>query len=115
MVSGQFRLCQDERTIIYSGDGAGAFCPFPFIHNGSYYDSCTRNHKDGSMALAEHYWCPAPYHVDENNMFQLDGDVGKCLEFAYPEGICNSYLHICLTLKLQSFPLYDYIFSSLGS
>ena len=79
-------FCQDEREIIYSGSGAGSFCPLPFIHDGSFYDTCTKLAKDGATGVFEEfYWCPAPDHVDPEGQFALDGDVGKCLQFAYPE------------------------------
>ena len=33
VVTNKWAFCQDERTLIYDGSGAGTFCPMPFLYN----------------------------------------------------------------------------------
>lgn len=74
--------------------GAGHFCPFPFLFNGQYYDTCTRNKIDGnSNGLEAEYWCPSPFNVTINSenffgaaVFESGGQTGKCSDFPVPKG-----------------------------
>ncbi len=60
VVSGKWGLCQDERTIIYDGSGAGSFCPMPFLYNRQYFDTCTRKSSVQSTGFENYFWCPNP-------------------------------------------------------
>ena len=69
--------------------GAGSFCPFPYIFNRIYYDTCTRAKVDGTPNTVEKfYWCPSPEDVDRNNdnLFLIDGKYGICHEWNKPPG-----------------------------
>ena len=88
VVIGKWALCQDERTIIYDGSGAGQFCPMPFLYNHQFFDTCTRKNSNLSLGLEPFYWCPNPNSVDpsQQNLFTPGGNIGKCNTFLFPQG-----------------------------
>jgi len=86
VVAGKWTLCQDERTIIYKGSGAGYFCPMPFIYDRVYFDYCSRKNIVGPDGFSPFYWCPDPNHVGANNEYTAGNTIGECTEFLYPPG-----------------------------
>ena len=88
VLTGKAALCQDERTIIYDGSGAGNFCPMPFLYNREYYDTCTRKSSSQPIGFENFYWCPNPKSVNltQQNLFIANGSIGKCNNFLIPSG-----------------------------
>ncbi len=89
-------LCEDEREIIYDGDGADHFCPMPFIFDRVYYDRCSRKNNDPTgTGFNPYYWCPDPREVDGANTYDHANSkpIGKCPEYLYPmeNGCAESY------------------------
>ena len=83
-VPGKWIMCEDEREIIYDGDGAGYKCPMPFLYDRIYYDYCTRKSTTSPIGFNDFYWCPDPNHVGENNLYTAGDPVGKCTEILEP-------------------------------
>ena len=88
VLTGKAALCQDERTIIYDGSGAGNFCPMPFLYNREYYDTCTRKSSSQPVGFENFFWCPDPKSVNltQQNLFIANGSIGKCNNFLIPPG-----------------------------
>jgi hypothetical protein len=88
VVSGKWSLCQDERTIIYDGSGAGRFCPMPFLYNRQFYDTCTRKSSNLTVGFEPFFWCPNPDFVNmtQQNLFLPGGQIGMCNNFLIPAG-----------------------------
>jgi len=87
--SGKVALCQDERTIIVSGNGAGYFCPMPFFYNRIYFDTCTRKSSTSVQGLELFYWCPDPRATNNTpiaNTFTMGSNIGQCTDFLIPQG-----------------------------
>ncbi|XP_059089354.1 uncharacterized protein LOC131885346 [Tigriopus californicus] len=83
-------VCQDERLIIYDGGAQGWPCSFPFLFNGRFYDSCTRDMKNATSNETykiDRYWCPPQHFVHPKSKLWL-GDDSK------PEtyGFCNDLM-----------------------
>lgn len=92
VVFGKWSLCQDERKIIYDGDGAGYACPIPFILDRVMYDFCTRTKPDLSPGFADYFWCPDPNFVTAENEYSAPNPIGKCTDFLIPIG---EYVIVC--------------------
>lgn len=57
MESDKWGHCQDERLLGFDGtEWTDAFCKFPFILNGSYYDECTREETEIENTAAIEKW-----------------------------------------------------------
>jgi len=95
-------LCQDERTLIYDGIGAGKFCPLPFLYNRAYYDTCTRKSSSSSGNLESFFWCPDPSSVipAQQNLFIQGGGIGKCGDFIIPP--CKTHFPIVQLSSLST-------------
>ena len=95
VTTGKWALCQDEKTIIYDGKGAGNFCPMPFLYNRQFYETCTKKSSTQQLGFETYFWCPDPssVNISQQNLFLSGGRIGKCNNFLIPEGdvMCGQF------------------------